>query len=81
MRRGTGLELLEALGACLVVLGLVFWSLPVALIAAGVFLVLAANAPLPKEQDEDPRRESRYQPKSRPAGPDRPNPSNTGIRS
>lgn len=38
-------ELLEALGASLVVLGLVFWSLPTALIVAGLFLVVVANAP------------------------------------
>jgi hypothetical protein len=36
---------LEALGAVLVVLGLGFLSLPVALIAAGLFLVVVANAP------------------------------------
>jgi hypothetical protein len=39
------LEVLEALGACLVVLGLVFLSLPLGLIAAGAFLIVAANAP------------------------------------
>jgi len=36
---------LEALGACLIVLGLVFWSLPLGLIAAGLFLLVVANAP------------------------------------
>lgn len=38
-------ELLEALGAVLVVAGLVFWSLPIALITAGLFLLVVANAP------------------------------------
>jgi hypothetical protein len=38
-------ELIEALGAVLVVAGLVFWSLPLALITAGCFLVIVANAP------------------------------------
>lgn len=45
MREQLATELLEALGACLVVLGLVFWSLPIGLIAAGLFLVVVANAP------------------------------------
>jgi hypothetical protein len=38
-------ELIEALGAVLVVAGLVFWSLPLALITAGCFLVIVANVP------------------------------------
>lgn len=38
-------ELLEALGAVLVVAGLALWSLPVSLVAAGLFLVAVANAP------------------------------------
>lgn len=37
--------MLEALGGCLIVLGLVFWSLPLALIVAGLFLVAVANTP------------------------------------
>jgi hypothetical protein len=45
MRSGVLAELAEALGACLVVLGLVFWSLPVALVTAGLFLLAVANAP------------------------------------
>lgn len=38
-------ELLEALGAVLVVAGLAFWSLPLALIIVGCFLVIVANVP------------------------------------
>lgn len=38
-------ELIELLGAVLVVVGLALWSLPTALVAAGVFLLAAANAP------------------------------------
>jgi len=38
-------ELIEALGAVLVVAGLALWSLPVSLVAAGVFLMAVANAP------------------------------------
>lgn len=45
MVRSSLAELIEALGAVLVVTGLVFWSLPLALIAAGCFLVIVANAP------------------------------------
>lgn len=45
MRSGVLAQLAEALGAGLVVLGLVFWSLPFALVTAGCFLVIVANAP------------------------------------
>ena len=45
MVRSSLAELIEALGAVLVVAGLALWSLPVSLIAAGVFLVALANAP------------------------------------
>lgn len=45
MRTPALLEAAEALGAVLVVLGLVFWSLPVALVAAGAFLIVASAAP------------------------------------
>lgn len=38
-------ELLEALGAVLIVVGLALWSLPVSLVAAGVFLLAVANVP------------------------------------
>lgn len=38
-------ELLEALGAVLVVAGLALWSLPISLVAAGLFLLAVANAP------------------------------------
>jgi hypothetical protein len=38
-------ELLEALGAVLVVAGLAFVAPAVALVAAGVFLLVVANAP------------------------------------
>ena len=44
MRSRALAELVEALGACLVVLGLIFWSLPVALVAAGLFLLAVANS-------------------------------------
>ena len=45
MVRASFAELLEALGAVLVVVGLVFWSLPLALITAGCFLLAVANMP------------------------------------
>lgn len=45
MSRADLAALAEALGGCLIVLGLVFWSLPLALIVAGLFLVAVANAP------------------------------------
>lgn len=38
-------ELLEALGAVLVVAGLALWSLPWSLVVAGLFLMAVANAP------------------------------------
>ena len=47
-------EALEALGACFVVLGLAFWSLPTSLIVAGLFLVIVANAPGGAPVDHQP---------------------------
>lgn len=38
-------EVLEALGAVCVVAGLALWSLPISLLAAGLFLLVVANAP------------------------------------
>lgn len=45
MARHSLSDLLEALGAVLVVAALGFWSLPWALLAAGLFLLVVANAP------------------------------------
>lgn len=45
MARSSLAEVVEALGAVLVVAGLVFWSLPLALIVAGLFLLAVANVP------------------------------------
>ena len=56
MVRASLAGLLEALGAVLVVAGLVFWSLPVALVTAGVFLLVVANAPAPAPTATQPDR-------------------------
>lgn len=45
MVRASLSELLEALGAVLIVAGLALWSLPWSLVAAGLFLLAVANAP------------------------------------
>lgn len=55
MRSGVLAQLAEALGAGLVVLGLIFWSLPVALFAAGLFLIVVANAPGAGHPDAPPQ--------------------------
>ncbi len=44
-------EILEALGAALVVVGLALYELPLALIAAGLFLLIAAAAPRPQRSE------------------------------
>lgn len=54
MVRSSLAELIEALGAVLVVAGLVFLSLPLALITAGGFLVVVANAPGAARPDPQP---------------------------
>lgn len=79
MVRASLSELLEALGAVVVVVGLAFLSPPVALVAAGVFLLIVANAPAapgsaPLPDPAGPGR--RRQPKP-PSGPWRPNPAIT----
>ena len=44
MPKGLALEILEAVGAALVAVGLALWSLPFGLVAAGLFLILLASS-------------------------------------
>lgn len=54
MVRASLAELLEALGAVLIVVGLALWSLPVSLVAAGVLLLVVANVPGGRPPAEPP---------------------------
>lgn len=49
-------EILEALGAALIVIGLALYTVPAALIAAGIFLLVAASAPRPQRVRSELRR-------------------------